>query len=280
VSPAQVPSGETRGWIVPIGGNEAKDDHPLILQRFVQLCGGRDARIGVIPTASQLAETGPRYKTLFTDLGAAEIVVMDFDTRRDCDEPGRLADLERCDGIFLTGGNQLRLSTLLGGTAVARTLRSLNASGVSVAGTSAGAAFLCEHMIAFGTEGASPQAGGVTLAPGLGLTNRVIIDQHFRQRDRLGRLLSALAYNPFAIGLGLDEDAAAFIGPDDVVEVEGSGSVTVLDCASVKFSSMDRVQEHEPVALLGVQLHILARGTVFNLRTREASTGALAVSKT
>ena len=130
-----MPSGETRGWIVPIGGNEAKDDHPLILQRFVQLCGGRDAKIGVIPTASQLAETGPRYKALFTDLGAAEIVVMDFDTRRDCDEPGRLADLERCDGIFLTGGNQLRLSTLLGGTAVARTLRSLNASGVSVAGT-------------------------------------------------------------------------------------------------------------------------------------------------
>jgi cyanophycinase len=135
-------------------------------------------------------------------------------------------------------------------------------------------------MIAFGAEGASPQAGGVTLAPGLGLTNRVIIDQHFRQRDRLRRLLSALAYNPFAIGLGLDEDTAAFIGPDDVVEVEGSGSVTVLDCASVKFSSMDRVQEHEPVALLGVQLHILARGTLFNLRTREAAAGALAVNKT
>ena len=279
MSPARVPAGEQRGWIIPIGGAEAKDGNPLILERFVQLCGGRDAQIAVIPTASQLSETGPRYHALFRDLGAAQVVVMDFDTRRDCEEPGRLSDLAGCDGIFLTGGNQLRLSTLLGGTSVSRLLRSRNASGVTIAGTSAGAAFLSEHMIAFGAEGASPQARGVTLAPGLGLTNRVIIDQHFRQRDRLGRLLSALAYNPFAIGLGLDEDSAAFIGPDETVEVEGSGSVTVLDCGGLKFSSMDRVQESEPVSLLGIQLHILTRGAVFNLHTREAAAGSLANGK-
>ena len=134
-------------------------------------------------------------------------------------------------------------------------------------------------MIAFGAEGASPTARGVTLAPGLGLTNRVIIDQHFRQRDRLGRLLSALAYNPFAIGLGLDEDTAAFIGPDETVEVEGSGAVTVLDSGGLTFSSMDRVQENEPVSLLGIQLHILTRGAQFNLHTREAVAGSLATSK-
>lgn len=279
MSPAKVPAGEQRGWIIPIGGAEAKDSNPLILERFVQLCGGRDAKIGVIPTASQLSDTGTRYHALFTDLGAAEVVVMDFDTRRDCEEAGRLADLARCDGIFLTGGNQLRLSTLLGGTSVSRLLRTLNASGANIAGTSAGAAFLSEHMIAFGAEGASPQARGVTLAPGLGLTNRVIIDQHFRQRDRLGRLLSALAYNPFAIGLGLDEDTAAFIGPDETVEVEGTGSVTVLDCGGLKFSSMDRVDGNEPVSLLGIQLHILTRGAQFNLHTREAAAGTLATSK-
>ncbi|MEI2720805.1 MAG: cyanophycinase [Gemmatimonadales bacterium] len=279
MSPPKVPEGSRRGWIIPIGGAEAKVGDVAILQRFVSLCGGRDARIGVIPTASQLADTGPRYHTLFRELGAAEVVVMDFDTRRDCEEPGRLADLGRCDGVFLTGGNQLRLSTLLGGTSVSRLLRTLNAGGVHVAGTSAGAAFLSEHMIAFGAEGASPTARGVTLAPGLGLTNRVIIDQHFRQRDRLGRLLSALAYNPFAIGLGLDEDTAAFIGPDETVEVEGSGSVTILDCGGLKFSSMDRVQENEPVSLLGIQLHILTRGAQFNLHTRDAVAGALATSK-
>jgi len=279
MSPAKVPHGNTRGWIIPIGGAEAKVGNVSILERFVALSGGRDARIAVIPTASQLIDTGPRYHELFRQLGAAEVVVLDFDTRRDCEEPGRLAELSECDGVFLTGGNQLRLSTLLGGTSVSRLLRTLNASGVHVAGTSAGAAFLSEHMIAFGAEGASPTAQGVTLAPGLGLTNRVIIDQHFRQRDRLGRLLSALAYNPFAIGLGLDEDTAAFIGPDETVEVEGSGAVTVLDSGGLTFSSMDRVQENEPVSLLGIQLHILTRGAQFNLHTRRAAAGSLATAK-
>jgi cyanophycinase len=279
VSPPKVPEGSRRGWIIPIGGAEAKVGNVSILERFVALSGGRDARIGVIPTASQLSDTGPRYHALLRELGAADVVVMDFDTRRDCEEPGRLAELRECDGIFLTGGNQLRLSTLLGGTSVSRLLRTLNAAGAAIAGTSAGAAFLSEHMIAFGAEGSSPTARGVTLAPGLGLTNRVIIDQHFRQRDRLGRLLSALAYNPFAIGLGLDEDTAAFIGPDETVEVEGSGAVTVLDSGGLTFSSMDRVQENEPVSLLGLQLHILARGAQFNLHTRRAVAGALATAK-
>ena len=125
---------------------------------------------------------------------------MDFDTRRDCQEPSRLERLEQASGIFFTGGNQLRLTTLLGGTPVAKLIRSRNAHGVTVGGTSAGASILSEHMIAFGDEGSSPIAGSVRLAPGLGLTNRFVIDQHFRQRDRLGRLLTALAYNPFAVG--------------------------------------------------------------------------------
>jgi cyanophycinase len=117
------------------------------------------------------------------------------------------------------------------------------------------------------------------LAPGLGLTNRFIIDQHFRQRDRLGRLLTALAYNPFAVGIGLDEDTAAFIAPDNTVNVEGSGSITVVDAADVQFSSMDSVNEGRPVCLLGVKLHILTQGATFNLHSRQASAGALNQSK-
>ena len=119
--------------------------------------------------------------------------------------------------MLITGGNQLPLTTWIGGTPVAKLIRTQNAEGVHVAGTSAGASVISEHMIAFGEEGSSPIAGSVRLAPGFGLTNRFIIDQHFRQRDRLGRLVTALAYNPFAIGLGLDEDTAAFIGPDTTV---------------------------------------------------------------
>ena len=277
--PSKVPEGATRGWIVPIGGAENKENDRHILERFVAVSGGRDADIVVIPTASRLRETGPRYERLFGELGAARVTSMDFDTRRDCQEASRLDRIAQATGIFFTGGNQLRLTTLLGGTPVAKLVRSRNAQGVAVGGTSAGASILSEHMIAFGDEGSSVISGSVRLAPGLGLTNRFIIDQHFTQRDRLGRLLTALTYNPFAVGIGLDEDTAAFIGPDETMEVEGSGGVTVVDAADVTFSSMDSVNEGQPVCLLGLRLHILVAGATFNLHTRVADPGTLSPSK-
>jgi cyanophycinase len=277
--PSIVPEGQTRGWIVPIGGAENKENDRHILERFVSVSGGRDADIVVIPTASRLHETGPRYQKLFGEIGAARVDVMDFDTRRDCQEPGRLERLGRATGIFFTGGNQLRLTTLLGGTPVAKLVRTRSAHGVTVGGTSAGASILSEHMIAFGDEGSSVISGSVRLAPGLGLTNRFIIDQHFRQRDRLGRLLTALAYNPFAVGIGLDEDTAAFIGPDETIEVEGSGGVTIVDASEVTYSSMDVVSEGQPVCMLGLKLHVLVAGATFNLHTRIAEAGRLAPSK-
>ena len=279
MSPSRIPEGHDRGWIVPIGGAEDKENSPVILKRFVELCGGRSADIAVIPTASRMIETGPRYETLFGDLGARNVSVLDFDTRRDAQEKNRLATLERASGVFFTGGNQMRLSTLLGGTPVAKLVRIQNAQGVPVGGTSAGASILSEHMIAFGEEGSSPRATSVRLAPGLGLTNRFVIDQHFRQRDRLGRLVAALAYNPFAVGIGLDEDTAAFIGPDNTLEVEGSGAVTVVDADNLQFSSMAQIGENDPVCLLGLTVHILTAGATFNLHTRKASAGRLSTVK-
>ena len=278
--PSKVAEGAQRGWIIPIGGAEEKENSPQILRRFVDLCATNgDADIVVIPTASQMADTGARYESIFSELGVARVTAMDFDTRRDCEESSRLARLESATGVFFTGGNQLRLSTILGGTSVAKSLRLMNAGGVHMAGTSAGAAFISEHMIAFGEEGASPVAGAVRLAPGLGLTNRFIIDQHFRQRDRLGRLLAALAFNPFAIGLGLDEDTAAFIGPDNTLEAAGSGSITVVDASGIEFSSMDTAAEGQPVCMLGIAIHVLIAGAKFNLHTRKASAGSLTRSK-
>jgi len=273
--PSKIPHGETRGWIVPIGGAENKENDRHILERFVRVSGGAGADIVVIPTASRVHETGARYEEIFKDLGAAHVTVMDFDTRRDCQEAGRLRRIEEASGIFFTGGNQLRLTTLLGGTPVAKLIRACNARGVTVGGTSAGASILSEHMIAFGDEGSSVISGSVRLAPGLGLTNRFIIDQHFRQRDRLGRLITALAYNPFAVGIGLDEDTAAFIGPDETLEVEGSGGMTIVDGSEVSFSSIGEVGEGQPVCILGLRLHILVAGATFNLHTRLATAGAL-----
>src|SRR5919112_355341 len=263
--------GTSRGYIVPVGGAEEKIGDVAILRRFAEMCGGNGCRIAIIPTASMVSATGGRYEKIFTDLGVKEAQVLPIAHRSDCERREWLDVLDQVDGVFLTGGNQLRLSTMIGGTEVAKALRRRNAEGMHVAGTSAGAAFLCEHMIAFGKEGASPRAKIVTLAPGLGLTNRVIIDQHFRQRDRLGRLLTALAYNPFAVGIGLDENTGAFIAPDETLEVVGSGAITVVDASDLEFSSMARVRKNDVVCLIGLKLHILDQGSTFNLHTREAA---------
>lgn len=271
MSPSRVPEGQSRGFIIPIGGAESKVGDETILKRFVRLCGGRDARIAVIPTASEARDTGRRYEETFRGMRVGKVWVLPFDTRAACEDEEELSVLQKATGVFLTGGNQLRLSTTLGGTSVAKHLRIMNAHGVHVAGTSAGAAFLSEHMIAFGEEGATPRSGMVQLAPGLGLTNRIVVDQHFRQRDRLGRLLAALAYNPFAIGVGLDEDTAAFIGPDELLEVVGSGGITIADPSHIEHSSMDAAKMGEAVSLIGLRLHILVRGGTFDLNTRVAT---------
>ena len=268
--PANGISGIDRGCIIPIGGAEEKLHNPEILDRFVDLCGGKEARIGIIPTASELEDTGRNYEKLFRTLGVKHAKVLQFITREDCQSGPDIDYISNCDGVFMTGGNQLRLSTTLGGTTVAQLIRRRNATGMHVAGTSAGAAFMPEHMIAGGAEGSTPSPDLVTMAPGLGLTNVCIIDQHFRQRDRLGRLLTALAYNPFAVGIGLDEDTAAFIGPDDVMEVAGSGGITVVDPSELEYSSMDSARRDQPVSLIGIRLHILVAGGSFDIATRKA----------
>lgn len=277
MSPAKPGEGHERGYIIPVGGAEAKLRDPAILRHFVEMCGEAEARIGIIPTASQDPETGDRYRELFLELGAGEARVFDFQQRSDGRREAWLDSMRKMTGIFLTGGNQLRLSTTIGGTPAARLLRRLNATGVHIAGTSAGAAFLSEHMIAFGDEGPTPRGDMVTLAPGLGLTNRVIVDQHFRERGRLGRLITALAYNPFAVGIGLDEDTAALIAPDDTISVVGSGGITIVDPSEVEFSSMDSARRHDPVSVIGLRLHVLAEDGTFDLNTRQAGTVARAI---
>ncbi len=268
--PSSDTGSQKRGYIIPIGGAEEKLHNPAILDRFVEICGGKKARIAIIPTASELEDTGRNYEKLFRKLGIQHARVLPIITREDCQSSENLEYIERADGVFMTGGNQLRLSTTLGGTPVAQLIRRRNAAGMHVAGTSAGAAFMPEHMIAGGYEGSTPSPDMVTLAPGLGLTNSFIIDQHFRQRDRIGRLLTALAYNPFAVGIGLDEDTAAFIRPGDDLEVVGSGGITILDPSDLSYSSMDKARRGEPVSLIDVKLHILIAGGRFEIAARKA----------
>ncbi|MFT4540401.1 MAG: cyanophycinase [Planctomycetota bacterium] len=265
-----------RGYLIPIGGAEEKISDATILRRFTSICGGEKARIVIIPTASRLKETASRYETIFNEFGVEETHSLNFEERSDCKREDWLDILRNATGVFMTGGNQLRLSTTIGGTPVADMIRERNRNeGLHVAGTSAGASFMAEHMIAGGDEGSTPRSDMVTLVPGLGLTHRMIVDQHFRQRDRLGRLLTSISYNPRPIGIGLDEDTAAFIDPKRKLEVVGSGAITIVDPSDLEFSSMDSASRQAPVCLINIRLHVLIEGGTYDLETRVARPATL-----
>lgn len=270
MSPSEVKDNQQRGFIIPIGGGEDKIREKKIHRRFVELSGSENSDIVVIPTASRLESTGPDYNQIFRELGAGQVEFLPITSREDCDNPAFIEMLDRATGIFITGGNQLRLSTILGGTLIAQKIRKRNAAGIAVAGTSAGASIMSEHMIAGGDSNSAPRGDTVSLAPGLGLTNAVIIDQHFTERNRLGRLLSASSYNPFLIGMGVDEDTAAFIGPDNVFEVIGSGTVTVVDAGDMTYSSMWQAQPSDSLSLLGLHVDVLGEGCRYDLENRHA----------
>lgn len=269
MSPSPIKDGHTRGYVIPIGGAEERTGSGVVLKRFVKLCGGKKANIVIIPTASNLPDTGEKYIEIFNNIGVAKAVSLPINERAETANKEYLEALQEADGIFITGGNQLRLSTILGGTTIAINIRRLNARGVHVAGTSAGAAIMPEHMIAGGSTGTVPSGDGVNLAPGLGLTNDLLIDQHFSQRDRLGRLLTAISYNPFMMGVGIDEDTAIFIDPDHCFEVVGSGAVTIIDPVDLSYSSMSRASKEEALSLLDLKLHILSKGCRFDIHERK-----------
>lgn len=268
--PAIVRDGDQRGYIIPIGGGEDKGANPSVLKRFVDIAGGKQADIVILPTASRLEDTGTIYEDLFLELGAGKVRSVPITSREDCDNPDFAERCENATGIFITGGNQLRLSTILGGTIVAQKIRTANARGVPVAGTSAGASIMSEHMMAGGKSNKPPSEGGASMAPGLGLTNVAIIDQHFSERNRLGRLLSAVALNPFLMGMGIDENTGAFISPDGVIEVVGSGTVTIIDGTGMKYSSAHSGSRNHGLGLLGLKMDILHEGCRYDLNSREA----------
>jgi cyanophycinase len=256
------------GSVIVIGGAEDKVRDRVILSRFVALAGGPDATIVVISTASSLGpEAGERYRQLFTELGAAKVKPLHVIARAQANEEPASLILRDASGIFLTGGNQLRLSSTIGGTRLAETILARNRAGATVAGTSAGASAMSSHMIAFGASGATPKQRMAQIAAGLGLLPSVIIDQHFQQRNRLGRLLSLIAQNPSLLGLGIDEDTAGVVGPDHVMDVIGRGSITIVDGAASETDAWE-VRGHRPLMISNVVLHSLPAGYRFDLRRR------------
>lgn len=256
------------GALLPIGGAEDKVGRRVVLTRFVELAGGPRARIVVIATASSMSlEITGVYQQLFTELGAGAVVGMSPVTRSDAESQDLVAEVARSSAVFMTGGNQLKLSSVLAGTPLGAAIHAAYRHGALIGGTSAGASVLSEHMVAFGSPGATPKNRMGQASAGLGLLPDVIVDQHFTQRNRIGRLLSLVAGSPQLLGMGIDEDTGAVIGADRVFEVVGRGSVSVVDGSGVR-SNVTAVRRSEPLLVSGVTLHVLPAGARFDLSSR------------
>jgi cyanophycinase len=279
------------GLVMAIGGAEDKVREKVVLRRFVAEAGGPDASLVVLATASEMPETGDRYADLFYGLDAGRVEVLRIRTREDAldAEAEVLNVLEDASGFFMTGGSQLRISSALGGTPLAALLRRRHAEGMVVAGTSAGAAVLSQHMISMGESGGTPRRRLVQMAMGLGFAPDLLVDQHFRRRDRMGRLVTALSYNPEPLGVGVDEDTAAMVRADGVLTVLGAGGVTVVDASGLRFTDSHAVHRGQPVAMLGLKVDFLTAGCRYDTRrrvalapeaaaARPAAAGALAVA--
>ncbi len=253
---------------MPIGGAEDKLDDKVILSEFVRLAGGDDARIAIVPTASSIEAAGLRYKAIFLGMGVESAEVVYIGSRDDANGGESLDLVENATGIFLTGGNQMRLSAIIGGTRFEQLVRDRNAAGMVVAGTSAGASILSAHMVALGASGATPKLRMAQMFAGFGLISNVIIDQHFRQRDRIGRLLSLVASNPGLLGIGIDEDTAAVIEPDNTLRVVGRHSVTLVD-GSHMTSDIFQVKRYGEITISDARLHVLGAGRQFDMDERK-----------
>ncbi len=259
----------TEGHVLVIGGAEDKVRERIILSRFVKLAGGPDARVAVISTASSLGPlAGEMYRRVFGELGVSHVDPIHTTTRAQCAEPAAVRAVREATGVFLTGGNQLRLSSTIGGTPLAQAVIRRHREGAVLAGTSAGASAMSTHMVAFGASGATPKQRMVQMAAGLGILPGVIIDQHFEQRNRIGRLLAIIAQNPSLIGIGVDEDTAAVVGPNRILEVIGRRSVTIIDGAQSETDAWE-VKAHRPLMISNVVLHSLPSGYRFDLERRE-----------
>src|SRR6266704_180368 len=245
------------GPVMVIGGAEDKLGERVILSRFVELAGGAQARIAVISTASSLGDAATElYRHVFARAGAAKVTGLRPETREEANDPKTIEALKDVTGIFMTGGTKLGAAVL-----------DAHGRGVVVAGTSAGASAVATHMMAFGSSGATPKYRMANVSVGLGLLVNVVVDQHFEQRTRLGRLLAVVAQSPSLIGLGLDEDTAAIIDANDVLEVIGRGSVTIVDGTDV-ITDAFQTTGHKPMMVSNARLHSLPAGYRFDLRAR------------
>ena len=255
----------TAPTLLVIGGAEDRVGKATVLRRFVRLAGGRRADIVLVPTASSFQdEVTDSYTEVFTRLGAPTPKVVNPANRQEAHDPEAVALLDAATGIFMSGGSQLKLSQRFPGTPLGEALHRAHDRGAVIGGTSAGASIMSQFMISMGDEGITPRQRHSQLSAGLGLLEGVIIDQHFAQRSRYGRLMSMVAASPNLIGIGIDEDTAIEVRDKRTFTVHGSGAVFVLDCRSALSDAPD-ARRGAPLMVSGAVVHSLPAGATFDL---------------
>lgn len=260
---------KVKGKLMIIGGAEDKEGECIILRKLVELAGGREGSIVIMTVATEHSETiGREYTRIFEQLGVRKISVIRIDSRRHANHDEVVDSIDDATCIFFTGGDQLRITSLLGGTKAEEKLKQAYYRGVVIAGTSAGASVMSETMITSGNDEDAPRKCTLKMAPGLGLLRDVVIDQHFAQRGRIGRLLTAIAQNPHMLGVGIDEDTAIIVDGDAVFEVIGSHAVTILDGKTLDFTNVSELKPDEILALTNVIMHVLPAGYRYDIKAR------------
>ena len=258
-----------KGTLMIIGGAEDKTGDSVILRQAPQMLG-KNERLTVLTTATEHPEeTGRKYREVFERLGVASVGVLDVPTRRDAGSPECCVRIRESRCVFMTGGDQLRLTSILGGTQAAAEIRALYEAGGIVMGTSAGASVMSSTMVVQGGDNEPARKCTLKMAPGLGLIGGVIIDQHFDQRGRFGRLLCGVAENPETLGIGIDEDTSVKVYPDLHLEVIGTNAVTFIDGRSIQSSNVSELRQNEILAIMGVTVHVLPQGYGYDLNNRK-----------
>jgi cyanophycinase len=258
----------TKTAILVIGGAEDKVHGREILQTFWTRSGGNEAIIAIIPSASREPMLiGERYQQIFEEMGAKNAKILDIREREQGEDRLFQEYIEECTGVFLTGGDQLRLCGLLADTPLMERIKGRVRLGeISLAGTSAGAAIMGHHMIAGGSSGECPNRALVDMAIGLGFIPEIIVDQHFHNRNRMTRLLSALSSHPERLAIGIDEDTCALFEKDGWLQVIGRGTVTIVDAREMTHTNQAEVSATEPIGMHNLRVHILSHGDSYHLQ--------------
>ncbi len=262
-----------QGILVIIGGAEDKKGDCTILRQVAALSGEKDGRLVILTAATEYPDqVGKEYTALFHRFNVKNIDAVHIETREDANRIERVRRIEEASCVFFTGGDQLKITSLIGGTATERLLKDAFGEGLVIAGTSAGASVMSQTMITSGDDDGAPKKCTLKMAPGLGLIQNVVIDMHFAQRGRIGRLLTAIAQNPTMLGIGIDEDTAIILRSDDTFEIIGSNAVTILDGIGCRHTNVSELKPDEILALTDITLHILPKGYHFDLVERKPMT--------